>query len=134
MSPLITSVAITAIYAAIFGLAMTVLSATVAAGRGRYKVGYGDGDNERLRRLIRIHGNFAEYVPLALVLLLILELSGGSATLLHGLGIALIVARMLHVIGLVGEKDVTIARAGGTGLTNAVIAVAALSILRELVF
>ena len=128
------SIAITALYAALFGIAMTVLSASVAAGRGRYKIGYGDGDQPRLRRLIRIHGNFAEYVPLALVLLLVLELSGGSSMLLHGLGIALVVARMLHVIGLVGQQDVTLARAGGTGLTNAVIAVTALSILRELYF
>tara|TARA_A100001037_G_scaffold304465_1_gene341344 strand:- start:4525 stop:4911 length:387 start_codon:yes stop_codon:yes gene_type:complete len=125
-------IAISALYAAIFGLAMTVLSVSVALGRGKYKVGYGDGDEPRLRRLIRIHGNFAEYVPLALVLLLVLELTGVEPVFLHGLGLTLVVARIVHVIGLIGEQDVVPARAGGTGLTNLVIGVAALGILRQL--
>jgi uncharacterized protein len=38
--------------------------------------------------------NAAEYVPLALVLMLILELNGASAAWLHVLGIALVVGRL----------------------------------------
>jgi len=123
------SVAITGLYAAIFGLAIIVLGVSVSMMRVPKKIEHGDGGDERLRRVIRTHGNFAEFVPLALLVMLILEIEGGSATLLHGLGIVLIVARILHVVGMIGEQDIRPARAGGALLTHLVIGVAALNVL-----
>ena len=49
---------------------------------------------------IRRHGNFIEGVPFALILLAALELNGASPGLLHGLGIALVLSRIAHPIGL----------------------------------
>ena len=126
------SVAITAMYAAIFGLALVILGVSVFATRIRKRIEHGDDGDNRLRRLIRIHGNFAEYVPLALVLMLILELNGSSSMYLHSLGIALIVARVLHVVGMMGERDVRIARGGAAVMTSATIATASFSLLRQL--
>lgn len=125
------SAGITALYAAIFGLAIVVLSIAVSVTRARKGIEHGDGGDDRLHRLIRIHGNFAEFVPLALVLMLILEIGGGSPTLLHGLGIALIVGRVAHIFGLAGARDWRPGRAAGSLLTNAVIVVAAFAMLRQ---
>lgn len=56
-------------------------------------------NDEVLRRKTRAHGNFIEYVPLALVLMAMLELSGGAPLYLWIGGFALLTARMLHGIG-----------------------------------
>ena len=55
------------------------------------------GDHNRsLERAIRDHGNFAEYTPIMLVLMLIAEQSGASATLLHIFGAMFFVGRLAH--------------------------------------
>jgi uncharacterized membrane protein YecN with MAPEG domain len=66
----------------------------------RFQVGLGTGDNRELERAVRIHGNFAEYVPLALVLLVIYEMGGAPAWAVHLAGAVLLVARLLHAFGL----------------------------------
>ena len=125
------SVAVTALYAAIFGLTIVVLSIAVSVTRARKGIEHGDGGDDRLHRLIRIHGNFAEFVPLALVLMLILEVGGGSPTLLHVLGIVLVVGRVSHFFGLAGTQDWRPGRAAGSLLTSAVIVVTAFAVLRQ---
>ena len=45
---------------------------------------------------IRAHGNFAEYVPLALLLMVMLEQGHTSVYVLHALGVVLLVARLIH--------------------------------------
>lgn len=64
---------------------------------------------------MRRHGNHAEYVALALVLLAVCELGGGSATALHALGGAFTLGRVAHAIG-VGIKP-SAPRAVGALLT-----------------
>ena len=55
------------------------------------------GDDKRsLERAIRGHDNFAEYTPIMLVLMLIAEQSGASATLLHIWGAMCLVRRLAH--------------------------------------
>lgn len=116
---------ITALYAGLLGLLMLVLSFRVVAVRRATSIGLGDGGNALLLSRIRIHGHFAEYVPLALVLMLLLELNGTSATWLHGLGIALLAGRLAHVQGLEGSSGVSAGRLIGNMLTWGVILVAA---------
>jgi uncharacterized membrane protein YecN with MAPEG domain len=94
------TVQITAIYASILAIVYIVLSYRVAKRRQKLQVGLGTGDNRELERAIRIHGNFAEYVPLALLLLALFETGGASSWAVHGAGAALLVARALHAIGL----------------------------------
>ena len=109
-----------------------MLGVAVSVTRVQKGIEHGDGDDELLRRVIRIHENFVEFVPLALLLMLIFEIGGGMSTLLHGLGIVLIIARVLHIIGMAGEQDIRPARAGGALLTHGVIGVVALTILWQM--
>jgi uncharacterized membrane protein YecN with MAPEG domain len=105
---------------------MLVLALRVVAVRRATSIGLGDGGNALLFSRIRIHGNAAEYVPLALVLMLILELNGASAGWLHILGIALVVGRLAHAQGLTLSTGVSPGRLVGNVLTWVVILVAAI--------
>ena len=86
---------VTPIYAGLLALLFFVLSLRVVKLRG-HGASLGDGGNPLLLRRIRAHGNFAEYVPFILLMMGVLELSHYSAYLLHALGIALLIARLLH--------------------------------------
>jgi uncharacterized membrane protein YecN with MAPEG domain len=94
------SVHITAIYASLLAILYIVLSYRVAQRRMRLKVGLGTGQNAELERAVRIHGNFGEYVPFALLLLALFEGGGGAAWAVHGAGAGLLIARVLHALGL----------------------------------
>ena len=93
-------VLVTALYAAILIIIYLYLSFNVAQTRMSKKIGLGDGEDEELKRAIRMHGNFSEYVPMILVLFIVLELNGTSDKVIHVLGSILIIARLLHVWGL----------------------------------
>lgn len=108
---------ITALYAGLLGLAYVPLGWRVARMRFKYRVGIGDGGNKDLARAIRVHGNFGEYVPLALVLLLVVELLGSSAWAVHVLGIWLVVARIAHAQGLNSSVGTSPGRFSGIVLT-----------------
>src|ERR1700690_2409383 len=88
------SVSITALYGAILGLVVVALAINVTVHRVKLRVPLGDGGNAVMRRMIRLHGNAAEYIPLAIALMLIYELNGGGHTTLHIVGIALIAGRV----------------------------------------
>ncbi|HSW12767.1 MAG TPA: MAPEG family protein [Solimonas sp.] len=91
---------ITPLYAGILAIFYLALSYRVVQQRG-HGVSLGDGGDQDLLRRIRGHGNFAEYVPLLLLLLAMLEFGGGySPLLLHALGASLVVSRLLHGISL----------------------------------
>lgn len=120
---------ITAIYAALAALLVLVLAARVVIARNARKVGFGDGGDRDLARRIRAHANALENLPLALLLLLLLELNQTQPVLLHGLGIVLIVARIAHAIGLSRSSGHSVGRFGGTGLTWLVMLAMALLLL-----
>lgn len=90
-------VVITAFYASLLAIAYVALSYNVTRYRRHQKVAIMDqGGDETLRRVIRAHGNFAEYVPFLLLMMALYELLQGSAWVLHILGIAIIISRALH--------------------------------------
>lgn len=120
---------ITGLYAALGALLMFVLAARVMQLRHRHSVGLGTGGDESLARAIRAHANAVEYLPIALLLLLVLELDQTRAWLLHVFGILLIVGRVLHAIGLSTRAGTSFGRFAGTGLTMLVIFVMALLLL-----
>jgi uncharacterized protein len=106
----------------IFGLMYIVLSWRVVRGRLLYHVGLGDGGHRDLFREIRIHGNFSEYVPFALLLLTVLDLTNHSPWLIRTLGLTLLVGRIMHVRGLLTSESVTnLPRGIGASLTWLVI-------------
>ena len=94
------SIQITAIYASLLTIFYIILSFRVARRRMRFQVGLGTGQNVELERAIRIHGNFGEYIPLALLLLAFFESGGGPAWAVHIAGAGLVLGRMMHTAGL----------------------------------
>lgn len=115
---------ITALYAGLLGLLLVYLSARVIMGRQKHRVDIGDGGQPALARAIRTQGNFTEYVPLALLLILVLEVLGTRPIVLHGLGLALVLARLAHLQGFGLSKGTSGGRTIGAAVTFGVIIVA----------
>lgn len=122
---------VTPLYAALLALWFVVLSVRVISLRGRHHVSLGDEDRPDLRRAIRGHANFAEYVPLALLLLLILELSRFSIYVVHLLGAVLLVGRLLHGYAFAFTQQWKFGRAAGVVLTFAVLVLASILCLYQ---
>jgi uncharacterized membrane protein YecN with MAPEG domain len=97
--------AVTAFYAAVLGLIFAVLSAWVIAGRFKLQILHGDGGNDAMNRRMRAHGNFAEYVPLILLLAAFFEASGGSRAVVRVLLVVLTIARLMHPVGMVAPAN-----------------------------
>jgi uncharacterized membrane protein YecN with MAPEG domain len=91
---------VTALYGSVNAIVNIALATRVSTIRRRDKVSLGTGDSQDLLVAVRTHGNSAEFVPLAIVTLLLCELCGGSSVILHVLGGSLLVARLLHVYGM----------------------------------
>ena len=116
-------------YAAILVLIFVFLSVRVIQMRGSAKIGLGHGDNPVMERLIRVHGNFAEYVPLALLLLAFMEMQSQSRYLIHILCIVLIIARVVHAIGVTPVNENFQMRVASVAATFGVLIVAAIALL-----
>ncbi len=108
---------ITGIYAALAALLVLVLALRISQTRHANKVGIGDGGDRELIKRIRAHANALENLPMALLLLLLLELNQTRPAWLHGLGILLILARVAHAVGLSRSSGYSVGRFGGTALT-----------------
>ena len=116
---------VTALYAGILGVMYLFLSARIMLWRFFTGVVQGDGEGDSHRGVIRAHANFFEYVPLTLLLILLVDFSSADDRLIHGLGAGLVVARLLHAVGMYQTDGVSIGRRVGTALTVVVLAVAA---------
>ena len=106
---------ITAAYLGILALLYAVLGLQVSRLRRGNRVLFGDGDNIKLRSAIRAHANFAEYVPIIVLMVALLEMSGMAAARVH-----LLMAALLHPLGMyVGPRTLQfqICRVGGIVLT-----------------
>lgn len=122
---------VTGIYAGLCALLMLALSWRVVKRRREAKIGLGTGGDVDLERRVRAHANLLEYAPLALLLLLVLELSGGSAALVHALGTLLLVSRVIHAMGLTTSSGYSFGRFYGTlGTWIAIVVLAVLVIAR----
>jgi uncharacterized membrane protein YecN with MAPEG domain len=91
---------ITALYGALNAILNILLANRVSSMRKVHKVSLGEGEATPMLVAIRAHGNNAEFVPLAIVMMLLAELCGGNAIALHVFGGALLLARIAHPIGL----------------------------------
>ena len=111
-----TTLKITLLFASPHVLLMIVLLARVVHRRRDLKVGIGDGGDELLASRIRVHANFTENVPIALALMALLEVSGFAAPWLWSLGGVLLIARVLHSIGLSGSSGSSFDRFWGPGV------------------
>ena len=123
---------VTGFYLGLLALIYAALALQVVRLRRGNRVTFGDGENFRLRSAIRAHANFIEYVPIIALLVAALEMSGSSATWVHLLMGALLVARLLHPLGMYskpGTWQFSAGRVGGIVITISVLIAAALSAL-----
>jgi uncharacterized protein len=121
---------ITALYARILALIIVALGINVTAHRVKLRVPLGDAGNPQMLRMIRPHGNAAEYLPLAVLLMLIYEINGGWHAALHAAGIALVAGRVLQTWGMWGTEMPGFGRGAGQSLTW--LSIAALAVLNLL--
>ena len=112
-------VKITLLYAAVLAVMSIALSARAGLFRGKAHVSilYGEPPNPELAERVRAHQNFLEYVPLLLILMAGIELSGGKPLFLYIVGAVLILARIAHAMGLKHDNIEHPLRAVGAGTT-----------------
>lgn len=129
MTTLVLPVPITALYAGVLALLMLALTLRVVRLRWKLRVGIGDGGDAAMARAIRVHANATEHVPLALLLLLVAELDRAGPVLLHGCGVGLVLARILHARGLGRSAGASWQRTVGTvGTVGVMVVLAAVDI------
>ena len=121
--------AIVPVYAAALAFVYIVLSARVILARQSAKVAIGTRGDVRLERKMRVHANFAEYVPFALLLATFIEMQGRPAWFIHLLCLALVIGRVVHAYGVSQEHENIRLRIAGMATTFTVLAVAGLSLL-----
>ncbi|MGI9356731.1 MAG: MAPEG family protein [Rhizobiaceae bacterium] len=113
---------ITAPYIALLAIYAIVFGAMVSIHRAKTGVSLAYGDDMTLLEKIRRHGNFAETVPLALLLMIAAELQGANGFWLHISGILLLVSRLIHPFGINHTKANAVARGiGSAGTTLAML-------------
>jgi len=109
---------ITLLYAGVLAIWFLILSVRVVMGRtGPGNPSLGDGGNPIMARRIRGHANFAEYVPLIVLLMGFLELSGLPRWQIHALGATLLLGRLLHGYALSFTSEFVFGRSAGIVLT-----------------
>ncbi len=120
---------ITLLYAALNGLFFLFLSIYVVFQRVKNKVDLGAGNNPTMLRAIRVHANTAEYIPLILLLMFILEVNHAGPILLNIIGASLFLGRILHAYGLNKTSGRSFGRFVGTNLTWISLLVASVACL-----
>ncbi len=93
-----------AIYASLLAFLISWLSMNVIKKRGKHHVSMGDDGNDELQVAIAAQSNAIEYIPIALILLFALEYNGFNLLVVHGLGIAFVIGRVLHARGMLLVK------------------------------
>ena len=117
---------VTVFYGGLLAIWFLVLSIRVIQGRmGKGRPSLGDGGDPMMQRRIRGHANFAEYVPLTLMLIAFLELNGWPAWVIHLLGANLLLGRILHGYAFAFTREYVMGRSVGIGLTFLVLLIAA---------
>jgi uncharacterized membrane protein YecN with MAPEG domain len=125
---------ITLTTASLLGVTYAVLSVAVGRQRGQANVSLGSGSNATiaigeehrappLLIAIRRHAQFAEYVPISILLLLMLELNKANSLVLIGLACALVLSRFCMALGL-GRTTPSPLRTAGNLLQWGMIAAA----------
>lgn len=125
---------ITSFIASLLGLMFVFLSVRTLLTRRKFKVAVGDSGNVELLRAMRAHGNFAEYVPLALILIYFVEQAKASSFLISILGTGLLLGRISHAYGISKVNENFFFRVFGMSCTLTVIGASCLYLLFRQLF
>ena len=120
---------IVSLAAAALAALFIALSFYVIRLRYRHQVALGDGGHAELARAMRVHANFAEYVPFALVLLTLCALRGLPEWLLAPLCVVLVIGRALHAYGVAQANENFRFRTAGMMASFGVIGLSALCLV-----
>ncbi|NQY34903.1 MAG: MAPEG family protein [Alteromonadaceae bacterium] len=124
---MLTHLVITGFYASLLTIILLGLTVNIIKLRFKYRVGLGDGEQVPLVKAIRTHGNFIEYIPLAIILLAVYELNGAEDLWLHLIGIILVLGRVFHAVGLRKTTGASLQRQ--TGVISTLLVLLVLAIL-----
>lgn len=123
------AVVVTPLYAGLLAVLLVVLSVHTIRQRRHARAALGDRGAPHLQRAIRAHGNFTEYVPLALLLLVLVEWTQHPLWLLHVLGLTLLVGRAVHAWGITRPEENFRWRVTGMAMTFTVLLTSAVVLL-----
>ena len=115
---------ITGLYIGLTIIIVIVLAVRIGIYRVKENISISHGGNVEVETRIRAHGNLTETAALTILAIAILEANGVGPIMLHGLGIAYIIGRILHPIGLRHNNIKNPARAIGSLLSTLVMLVA----------
>lgn len=127
------AIPVSSFYIGINLLLTLLLAVLVVRARVQTKTDMGDGGNELMKKAIRAHGNNIEYVPMALLGIVTIDLMGVAPLWVHVLGVALTTGRTVHAMGIYESLGATGGRFIGTILTWAVMLIAGLVTLTQAV-
>ena len=121
MMPLITP-----FYAGAMSLFLIILSWRIVNLRNLQKGKMNEEDHSAMAAATRAQGNLVEYLPTALLLLFFVEILEFRSEIVHGLGLLLIIARIMHIKGLNDPSGKSTLRKLGTRLTWVMMGAASL--------
>ena len=122
---------IVTLYASLLALVFVALSLRTLRLRRYLKIAIGDAGNQAMLRAMRVHSNFAEYVPLSLLLIFFVESGGAPALLVHLLGLCLLVGRGAHAYGVSQIKEDYRYRVFGMSMTFTTLVVCSAYLLNS---
>lgn len=108
---------ITTLLASFLGLFFFWLSIKVIERRRALKILIGTGDQEAMEWAIRAHANFAEYVPISLILFACAEFNNTNHWILATFALMLLAGRAFHAYGFLYARDQLDLRVKGMLLT-----------------
>lgn len=103
---------------------------SVTASRGPANCSIGDGGDRGLLLKIRRHGNFIEWVPFVLILMVLAEAQGASSSYLYTAGALLVIGRLAHPFGLKADNANHPLRYVGNGTNILAVFVLLIALLR----
>lgn len=118
---------VTIFYAGLFGLLLLVLSLNIFREWVHVASGVRSESEERWKRSERVQRSFVEFVPMCLLLIFLIEAHGAPKVVLHGLGLGLLFARVLHAYGVGQSKLDNVMRVIGTQLTFLILMICSLA-------
>lgn len=111
------SLTISSFYIPVIALVFFAITLRVGMFRANNKLSFGDGGDIVMTRISRAQMNFAESVPISLLLFALVEYNGAPAALIHGLFVLLLMGRASHYMQLTGVLKPIGFRMGGMMLT-----------------
>lgn len=99
-NPFLMPFQMVAFYAALNAALMLILGILVVRARVKTRTEIGDGGDPSMVGPLRAHANNTEYVPMAILLLLVMYSLGCNVIMIHAVGATLTLGRVLHAFGL----------------------------------